>query len=512
MRKNDYFDIYTIASLDASAELLPTVFELFGEQADINELETPKSVSVGGLGHDGQRLNYTSWIDGLRKEGVRQTGWRFLPGHGVGCVTVTTADRTAIFTGVRIVPSRYAMTGAAFGELIDAQDQPEPLWEKVVKKVSEFNKINSRPVVDRAGIKAYLSTDSFKTDGDFIFDDLLSEVQVACSELDLPFRIPTSHQHLLTQYKSAFGSQPAAYNENAVYFYLLDQLTAEQLLELAGAQTFPAAEIWEKMPALTEYYSEFEGITAEAWPEYVASPEAAEQLITIGQLLPQAIVQACEAHGVQPVVPEDMKELTGPKPEELPRIRAKARIENDRWRLDDNKDYWELYFYEELDPAVISAETPAPLKEAAADFYQQLEKIRAFAARIESPFEEAFAVGMAFLEQGLPEGDAGEEHWQEVRQILAQRRTSERAQSNAKSAFGYAFELLQIGWSWQNFWYFCAYDMTDVFGGMGSWNDSYFPEQADYEELQTLNDSFARTRTRLWEVLMSDPGAINAPA
>ena len=88
-----------------------------------------------------------------------------------------------------------------------------------------------------------------------------------------------------------------------------------------------------------------------------------------------------------------------------------------------------------------------------------------------------------------------------VATVLASRGVTQRAIDNATYPFGFGEQLRRLGWSWERFWYFCAFDITDVFGGMGSWNDLPLSDD-DADEYVALTDTFSTARDRVWKVII----------
>jgi hypothetical protein len=210
--------------------------------------------------------------------------------------------------------------------------------------------------------------------------------------------------------------------------------------------------------------------SAAAWP--TALEGLSEELTrSVPQAVCDAIRTLCEEQKQEPVIPEALKACFGP--DELEKKRAKARTRlsgGEQWQLQDNRQPWQLVFFEQI-PGEGPTEPPGDAAPAKARFQEALQAIEAFATRLDFPFAEAFRLGRFLLGPSFPSGAFDAAHAQRAVEALAAQGFSERAQENFQELFPFSEDLKVLRWSEERIRGFLAASVSDVFGGMGSWND-----------------------------------------
>lgn len=159
--------------------------------------------------------------------------------------------------------------------------------------------------------------------------------------------------------------------------------------------------------------------------------------------------------------------------------RANARSNQKKWYVKQNNNNWHNYFFERItiSPTKTTSNSKNDKKEA---FIQALTDIKQFAAKIESPYEEAFSLALLFTSNELPEGQFDKEHIQAITAFITNKGFSERAQSVFTDKAYYLEDFWKMGYTKEAVFHLFAINTADVFGGMGSWNDE--PVSAENSE------------------------------
>ncbi|SEU38012.1 hypothetical protein [Stigmatella erecta] len=516
MKRDDYVQAFTSGLLALDGEPAAAAQAHFGQRFEFQELKKPQAVSLGGRGPAGDALSYAAWLQALRAEGLR--GVRFswgakpadpsLPPHvavafaGVRTLLFQVETATAARTyelHTRQSP-QVALTPAQFVELMDAQEQKALLWERVRELVHESNELNSRPAVAPGQAAAYLLSPEGAEVYDFLVMDLCQEVQLECLVRETPFRIPPHLKDAFYQSDFSFGLP----ERDPVFLYPEKQdIAPQELRALIQAQPFPPSDIWVRADARLREYTDPALLPASpgAWPTALDGLSDA-----LKRSVPQAVCDAirtlCEEQQQEPIIPEALKAHFGPDALEKKRAKARGRLSGgEQWRLQDNPQPWQLLFFEEV-PGAGPTEPPGEAAQAKARFQEALRAIEAFAARLDFPFAEAFRLGRALLEQDFPRGDFDAAHGQRALEALQAKGFSERAQENFQEVFSFAEDLRILRWPAERILGFLAASVSDVFGGMGSWNDLPLDE-ADGEENERLSAELFRSMKDYAAVLQS---------
>jgi len=106
-------------------------------------------------------------------------------------------------------------------------------------------------------------------------------------------------------------------------------------------------------------------------------------------------------------------------------------------------------------------------------FQKAIEKIKLLAEKIESPFYDAFTTVLSILEISKKS--------KSLEEILNKTETTDRGKEIIRSKAGPLFILEKIGMHPQRTGQLLACEVSDVFGGMGSWNDQYIEPEFQKE-------------------------------
>jgi len=498
MKRNDYILALTSGFLTASENKLEQLFSEFEQRFELKQPAKPNSVSIGGRSVNNEETNFFEWIHSLRKEGIKSIDFIYqslgsedLPSHIIGAfagveeflLQVSTATRIRTYSLKTIYSPQYEISAADFIELMEAQSFKKGLWERVVYYLQESNSLNNRPGFEGAKVKEYISNPEGRETFNFMLSQLVEEIQIECTVFNSKFIIPDKLQKFF--YKSEFFSR-GEFEKEIVYFYPVKEVTGKDLLLLAEAQPF-SQEIWERCSEELNNYPDpdLPAMPASSLKEFIGGLSI-DKSSSASNLVSRVIRDLCQDKNVKPIVPASVKECFGP--DELEEKRARARSKGDKWYLTANQNPWELYFFEEV-PNPSSVKAPRELLGIKKEYQNILKEASVFAEKIQSGFQEAFGLGACLLsENNLPDGNFDEGHWSDLAAALKEKGFTDIALNNLQPVFYIGHDFKKFGWSSSKIYGLCAFGISDVFGGMGSWNDIYAGDEQDkYQKIsQTL--------------------------
>ena len=497
MRTNDYILWYASALFSTPENLYAPLFEAFGERFELEEPAKPGMVSLAVHPCGQAQKKPAEWIKELRKEGVEEVLLLPTPlvqdklaphlaaafaGTEDTYLQVKTKSATRAYLLRALFNSPNALSPEGFVELMDKQQNPEACWERVAELLEEHYRLNQGPAFAKDVIREYILNHIDDRSYDFMAANYVSEVQVECKIANVPFLLPANLKDFLYQHDFSFGGD----SEHAsVFLYALRPVTAEELLALASAQPFSETEIWDGCIKQGEQQAREDlPDVAEEWPGFIASMNT-EELENYSFLVCRAIAVFCEENDLlNPVIPTALQDAFGPNELEQKKAQARSSMGSDQWFLTPNKEPWELYLLVELEglePEKLTIE----LHIAAENYKSALVQIEAFAKQINSPFAEAFGVGLYLLQPNVTQGKFDNAHLKALLADLKKKQFSLQAQKNFTDSFNYYtqdIELMQLPAEYS--FGLLSLSVADVFGGMGSWNDMYMETDEEQEIYQ----------------------------
>lgn len=509
MKRDDYILAITSGLLTADEAAFDAAVNHFGQFYELKQPARSGFVSIAGADVQQAPVPFVEWISVFRKEQVKEVYfyWAYeqthhsMPAHVEAAfagaqslqLCVITGNQTSHWRLRTLFSSQYEMTVQQFIALLDAQQQKETVWRRAEEVVNESNRLNDRPHIESANMKDYLQGEG-KDVYNFLVSQIITEVQVECEVLGIPFIIPEEMQGLL--YKSDFGS---FYGSNdgrvPVFLYPTGKVTGEELQKLANAQPF-AMEVWEELEkSLTEY--PLTNIPSSGYPAALdALDEAAVQ--EISHSLCRAIAVRCEQHGLQPIIPAELLHCIGPDELDGKRAQARSRLSDGKqYYLQSNQQPWELYLFT---PMPATGVLPVESGDLKSHFLSVLKQIAVLAEKMQTPFAEAFTSALFLSGVNVPDGNFNEEHENHIVAAMQEKGFSDQAGHVFSNHFSYMKDLHLLGWSSERIFSLCAISMADVFGGMGSWND--LDPGEDALEYQRLSADLFETMKRYFATLI----------
>jgi hypothetical protein len=510
---NEYILSLTSGFLSAPEEKIKTALEITGGQIELHEPGRPGSVSLAGINDGGDRSGFSDWLNFLRKEGIREIKVLFLDKQKIASLpspiaavfaasedfvlTVVTEKKHRSYNLRSIYSSGFQISPAQFMELVDYQEKHVNLWNRITELVEEFVQMNSIQGFDTKNIHSFLQEAEGIQVFEFLAPQLLQEMQVECYIHKIPFKIPAHLEELL------FKSEPESEEpgNDSVYFYATKDITAGELLSMVSSQP-DEHKIWKacEKEFRENPHEEIPALKASEWIGLIKriNPDLLQELCST---ICRIIAEICEKKGSKPVIPKELQYCFGPDEIEEKRAQARSRMV-DHWFLQSNSEPWELHYFELL-PQEIKPDLAGDIRTLKAQFSKSLKDAADFAKKINSPFKEAFSLGSYFLQAKVPERDFNEDDMKLISKDLQKKGFSEIAIENSAEimSIGKNTRILNFE-NWKIYSLF-ALSISDVFGGMGSWNDIHPESPEEYEAYERISSELFLSRKNYLAALLS---------
>jgi hypothetical protein len=516
MKRTDYILFLTTHLLTLPEELFQKVFADLEINFEVHELQKPDRVSLGGRDEQETEKSFATWILEMRQSKVHQVRvyWEpanaGLPSHIANAfagqeellLEITTNSGVQTFYLESSYSSAYNIQPEDFQKLIDHQQNSELLWNRIGDLIQEANEMNLRPPIDRHDVRRYITERKDNFPFDMMVAQLIQEVQIECLISGAPLEIPEHLKTLLYKPENSFF--PPIEDREHVYLYRLGEVSSEELLSLVEAQSLAPEDVWTRtIQKAAEYrYTEIPipSLKPSEWTGFIMSKNP-EELDTIASIVCNSICELCEEKKIERIIPAALSKVFGPDEQENKRAQMRSRMGDKEWYLTSNEHPWEMYFFERVDGLVAPAATDfAALKYI---YINTLKEISEFAERVDSPFYEAFALSFYLLHGLAPQGDLGEKHLELIKKDLKKKKFSKRAIENFENSFVYySEELLKMNRT-EKIYDLLAVSLSDVFGGMGSWNDLYLETEADNNLYQELSADVFMQSKKYFAALLS---------
>ncbi len=487
MKRSDHILAVTRALLSSPDENFQKRLAVIKVMYELSEVRKPGAVSLGVVA--GLEQNFEFWLANVRSENVVEVKFFYaaVEQHNLAphvavafagspdlLMQVKTKRKFYTFKLETYFSPSYQITPQQFIEVLNAQADQQLVWSRAYYLISESNKLNNRTAFDQAEIIQYLKSDEGRNVFEFLAGDLLKEIQIECSIHDKVFSIPDEFQSLFIKYP------PLGYegeDREYVYLYPLRDVTAEEILTLAEAQSFEP-QVWEELnKTLDEWQDEtMKSMPVAQWKGKIMSMDS-DMLQRIVSPVCRSICKLCEDLKLKPVIPAKLIDAFGPNEEDQKRAAARSKGEKDRWSLQPTQQSWEYYAFREIEYGV-EVQSPDSSQVQAA-FIKPLAAIKLFAGEIQSPFEEAFALVLFMV------NDSKSLTANEIEQQIKASGFSERAVEVLRDKIWMAEQFSELGFTIDQIKGLIAISVADVFGGMGSWNDQYV--EGDQERYQTVS-------------------------
>jgi hypothetical protein len=512
MNLDQYFLLLTHAYLRAPKASLPGIEACL--KASSYDFENPRALqkySLAGLDSSGQEIGFFTWANQLRQESVlrlavcktntgpgqleERIAASFLGGV-IEALMVETKQGQYFFALTPLTSPSHQAGPQDLIALVAAQDDPEPLRRRMLELVQEHMELNHIPFFPQAPYESLLNLPGI---WESRAENLLQELQVEVQALGKKFHVPQASAGLLEQFHK-LDSLPTA-SGSFVFFYNEGQVTPAQLAELIEAQTSLPGLREQAQAALKESGLEV-NLTQKDWQSALANfaGETWEQAVSV---VSRVIADACTEKRAEPVVPLAQKGLWGPNPMEKLRIQARHDFYNQGFYWTENPNSWALYLFTPVRLAAAFKPAPEDFPACQSNYLQSLQAIADFAEEIGSPFSQAFRLAILPLESDFPKADLEtDEAKNAFTAWAAAAGLSEKAQEILVSHLNLIATFATLLFTPLQVRALLSFDVSSVFGGMGSWNDQGF-ENAEQEKRNTqVSNALYDSRQKLFEALM----------
>jgi hypothetical protein len=512
MKRNDYLLALTSGFLLAPEGKISEALAFVNPDIELTAPGKPGAVSLGGRYIKDIKSGFVEWMEYLRKEKIQGVKIFYINNENAGLsphiaaafaggeefmLEITTLKKTRSYILQTILSTAFQITRAEFTELIDFQKDKEKLWARIIELVEEFVQLNSISGFNKNHIRDFFESEEGIHVFEFLATQLLQEIQIECMINKMHFEIPKRFENLF--YKSDFPFGEA--EKDSVFLYPVKDVSPDELLMLINAQSF-TNEIWKmcEKEFVENPHEEIPSLKAAEWSSYIKklSPSSLKELCSV---ICGIIAGICEENETKPTIPAELANTFGPDEIEEKRAQARGRT-GDYWLLQGNKDSWELYFFELL-PDDLKIEVPTSLGEARENFSNHLKEAAAFAAKIDSPFGEAFLLGSYFLNDEVPAGNFDQVHFDIISKDLKKKGFSDIARENIGDLIFYGDTMKKLNWPAAKISGLFAVSISDVFGGMGSWNDVYVEDEADNNTYQEISAELFSSQRNYLAALLS---------
>ena len=169
-----------------------------------------------------------------------------------------------------------------------------------------------------------------------------------------------------------------------------------------------------------------------------------------------------------------------------PRFLASIQMQKTgSWGLAPEPARWELYLWNEV-PPIEWEEHVLTLDQARAELEAALQRNLDFSERVGTAFSEAFALSLYVLKDPVFKSiSANPGFMPAVKTAMQKMNFSERAQNVFERVFHDAPDLLNAGLTAEAVCSLKAFNIANVFGGAGSWNDQNFSNPEDNAEYKS---------------------------
>ncbi|WP_426754821.1 hypothetical protein [Myxococcus sp. Y35] len=514
MRVDDLCVVLVTSLLQGDSARWPERLEALeaelGEGWSLRRLAVPQAYSLGVQFQDGRELPLAEWLEQLTKGGPLSarvvdfgtSSAETLPAHIAaafantgGVVLELSSGGTSSLFLLRTHHSRpYLLTARQLVDFARAQSHADRIFEVWAESISENNVLNDRPAVSAAEVADYLCSPAGFVHYDLRGSDLVKALQSTVRRLGAEVNIPealrpcfyTSDPDALMAEMLLPPDRRAEFVPEEEELLITETTTPQQFADLVAAQPF-ARDAWERIARdQNQFLAEGESpVSAEDFEARLRAmpPDGLRSMLT-GNLM-MALQQACRAHGAELVVPEPLRGCIRPvfSPEELAgRIPGKELL-----RLQSNPDVYQMFLFQELGRGPAPVPAGPAWDDARRDFIEALREASRFATEQGSSFADAFKLALFALEGQAPRyGDLSPERMPAYLEAAKAAGFDAWPVEVFERKLGSMALFLPLGLSEAKLRGLLAYLLSDVFGGMGSWNDQYFetPEaQQQYDAI-----------------------------
>ena len=498
MKLDEFFTWATATLLRSSQDRASAIRDYLARSYVLNEIFLPGHYSLGARSKN-RDLNFDEWLQrwagqapralsvgSLRQPAPWESGFQ---GPSSEFLQVDAGGERSAWQLMPFHNPPVLMTAEQFGMWIDAQDGSDALWAAIATAVLDFLVPNQLALFELADIRTWWASAAVLDAYYDLAADLCLLVQSTLFDQKQSPVLPVELRDLM----DGEALDPGQDLPWDVWYYAEYGVSGVQLAELVAGLTF-MDEVWGLCPGLCSNYPELAGAprSPSDWARWLRLSRE-ESWVHLASVIMQAVNQAAAGRRLE--IPGGLANMFGPSPSQARQTAIRSLVERQGLALKAPSQGWVRYAWVELDDANLGAALAAPNNVAAirTGFRSSLQALAAFADQNNSPFAEAFRLGVYFL-------DAGSRLVNDPRS-LAEHDFSTTARANVADR-NHLVEAARIfGETDEGINQMLALDISDVFGGMGSWNDYTGP--GDMDEHGRLSAELAGWRRQYFQLFVS---------
>ncbi|MCE9669073.1 hypothetical protein LY474_14770 [Myxococcus stipitatus] len=510
-------------------EVLSQVEVELGAGWTLRLLEAPGTYSVGARTAQGQELPLEAWrelldtqgLQGVRAIDLGSLGPAEVPEHVAAAfinsealvLDVRTRAGSTLYQLETVLSSASLMTPRQFAEFARMQPHAQRVMEALAHVITDSNQLNQRPAVAASQVADYLHSREGAGIFDLLGGDLLREVQVTVLREGGEVLVPEDFRPFFQTLDPDDFERSLLPPERLAEFVPVDERLylsgddfGRDFVTLVEAQPF-ADDIWRRAAENLNRFVPEGGAphTPESLKALLSTAGQEEAFAVSSGNLMEELQMCCKAHGVEPVIPEALRERVrtlGPTREQ--RAKDPGLIpERERLRLVPNDSHHQLYLFNALTMARSPA-LPRRGTDARVELLASLSDAADFAERKGSPFAEAFRLARFVLEStGFRLQEYAPSRANAVREALRGEGLGERAWEafERREALVTLFQAFPS--SEERLRGLVACSVADVFGGMGSWNDEFFETDDDQAWYERVTQQLFRALREFFVVMVN---------
>ncbi len=517
MKLDEYFLLAAFSYLRADSALSKNLQStLSSSPYEFIKPRLPGEFSVGSTEPSGRAIGFFEWADSLRREGilsmrVSRIGTTLPENLEFTAATLFGSSQEILRVSTKITnhdyllsPSaspRFKATAENFVSIVDQQADPAELWAYISARIKEFLTLNGdlfNPSKTGKQLMLELPNNSL---WDPLGDSLFRELQVFALCENFEIVIPKNLSSLVSAFTfdDEFDDPQL---KDYVYFYKEKDVTIEMFIEMIEAQT-ESPEVRRRLSQLlieNEKSISFD-LNSPEWKIFLkkASPEQFETLVGWAC---RAVSNVCSEFKSMPIIPIGQESFWGPSPLDLKRIRARESLQKKGLQLTPFEEPWQFYEFHPMDQ-------PAKFSEAHGfqddgegvieDYRHSLGQIIPFSKEINSPFTEAFRLADFILQHPKTILSGGNS----ATLFLNRNGFSDLAVEIFLEKTELIQNLSSMRFEETEIIQFLSLEVSDVFGGMGSWNDQYFQDISLQEKFNSISSALISSRNLVFQSLLN---------
>lgn len=483
------------------------------------DLKTPKkahTISFAATTAEGELISLEAWLQKI-KDATAITSHPLqqnhqLPPHILAAfsngalitVNIHSPQATTTYCPMQYFSRATAISCLEVEKLLDLQfDDPTKraeLWQEILKLAQCHEKYFEAKTEAEARefVTVFLET------GHASVQDVIRCAQDFCTTQSQKFKIPDNYKAYFYQidpdqegakyWAETHPDRPNEFVPSTEEISFFGEITAAEFVEFVDFQN-SGENIWEKLHEHIKALHDFTSVV----DSLVDSPELRIALLKLsnndfnsipsGNLI-MVIQQHIKGLGKSTLIPPHLSDRI----KRIQEAYSQLAPEKEIWRPHPNPESWQMIVlqYLEKSPPLQGLQKKVPdINDAKKTLIENLQIAEAFSHKKNSPYEETFRLAQWILNSKidwLNDFDGG------VSAINATGFTEKAENILRKMNNSELYKILGV--NAEKARDLLALDVSNVFGGLGSWNDQYFEEEKDQKEYDQITAELYSAHTQ----------------